>query len=117
MGFEVYVQNFPGGGGKRQVSNGGGNNPRWRWYGRELFYYAGDGTLMAVEVKSGERFEVGATVSLFEFRAGTLLSTAPYAVTRDGQRFLINERVDLEPNAPLTVVTNWTAELRRSVSR
>jgi len=111
--FEVYVQNFPGGGGKRQVSNGGGNTPRWRWYGRELFYYAGDGKLMAVQVKSGESFEVGATVSLFEFRAGTLLSTTPYAVTRDGQRFLINERVDLEPNAPLTVVTNWTAELKK----
>jgi len=57
---------------------------------------------------------VGESVSLFEFRAGTLLVTfTPYAVTADGQRFLINAVVDAEPNAPLTVVTNWTADLKK----
>jgi hypothetical protein len=57
---------------------------------------------------------VGAAVSLFEFRAGSItFSFAPYAVTADGQRFLINAVVDAEPNVPLTVVFNWSAELRR----
>jgi len=108
------VQSFPGG-GKWQVSNGGGNSPRWRRDGRELFYYAGDGKLMAAQVRVGESFEVGATISLFEFRAGTVLTIyTPYAVTADGQRFLINEVVETEPNAPLTVVVNWTAEAQRS---
>jgi hypothetical protein len=37
----------------------------------------------------------------------------PYAVTSDGQRFLINAVVDTEPNAPLTVVTNLTAEVKK----
>jgi eukaryotic-like serine/threonine-protein kinase len=108
--YEVYVQSFPGGGGKRQVSKGGGNHPRWRRDGRELFYYTRDGKLMASPAPRGERFDVGAAVSLFEFRAGSItFSFAPYAVTADGQRFLLNAVVDTEPNAPLTVVTNWAA--------
>jgi Tol biopolymer transport system component len=108
--YEVYVQSFPAGGGKRQVSNGGGIGPRWRRDGRELFYYAADGKLMAAPMRSGEGFETGAQVSLFEFRAGTIDNTfTPYAVTGDGQRFLINAVVETEPNAPLTVVVNWAA--------
>src|SRR5262245_716825 len=95
--YEVYVQSFPGGVGKRQVSNGGGNSPRWRRDGQELFYYARDGKLMATKVRGGESFEVGATKSLFEFRAGTVLTIyTPYDVTADGQRFLINAVVDTE---------------------
>jgi Tol biopolymer transport system component len=112
--FEVYVQSFSGGGGKRQISNGGGSGPRWRRDGRELFYYAGDGKLMAAQVRSGESLELGAVVQLFEFRAGTIWDFfTPYAVTADGQRFLINAVVDTEPNAPLTAVVNWAADLRR----
>jgi hypothetical protein len=112
--YEVYVQSFPEGVSKRQVSNGGGNHPRWRRDGRELFYYAGDGKLMAAPVRSGESFEVGAPVSLFKFRAGTLGEIfAPYVVKGDGQRFLINAVMDPEPNAPLTVVVNWAAEARK----
>ena len=49
-------------------------------------------------------------VSLFEFRSGTAQTLyPPYAVTADGQRFLINAIVETEPNAPLTVVVNWAA--------
>jgi Tol biopolymer transport system component len=108
--FEVYVQSFPDGSSKRQVSNGGGNYPRWRQNGQELFYYARDGKLIATQVRTGENFEmIGAPVSLFDFRAGSLVTFAPYAVTNDGQRFLINAVVEMEPNAPLTVAPNWTA--------
>jgi hypothetical protein len=75
-----------------------------------LFYYAGDGKLMAAPAPRGESFEVGSAVSLFEFRSGTVpFILAPYAVTADGQRFLINAIVETEPNAPLTVVVNWVA--------
>ena len=111
--LEVYVQGYPGGGGKRQISTGGGDIPRWRRDGRELFYYTGDGKLMAAPVKSGENFETGAAVSLFEFRAGTVQSFAPYAVTADGQRFLINAVVETAPSAPLTVVVNWAAGMKK----
>jgi Tol biopolymer transport system component len=112
--YEVYVQSFPRGGGMRQVSTGGGRGPLWRRDGRELFYYAGDGKLMAAPVKSGESFEMDRAISLFEFRAGTrLVPFAPYAVAGDGQRFLINEVVETKPNASLTVLVNWAAGLRR----
>jgi hypothetical protein len=81
---------------------------------RELFYYAGDGKLMAAPVRSSESFEVGAPVPIFEFRAGTLSTIlAPYAVTAEGQRFLINTVVETEPNAPLTVVVNWAAGVKK----
>ena len=72
-----------------------------------MYYYAGDGKLMAAQAPRGENFEMGAAVSLFEFRAATLLNIfASYAVTADGQRFLIDAVVDTEPNAPLTVVAS-----------
>jgi hypothetical protein len=108
--YEVYVQSFREGGGRRQVWNGGGASPRWRQDGRELFYYARDGKLMAASVRSSESLEVGTPVPLFEFRAGTPPGFAPYAVMADGQRFLINAVVDTEPNAPQTVVVNWAAK-------
>jgi Tol biopolymer transport system component len=111
--YEVYVQSFPGGGGKRQVSTDGGSGLCWRRDGRELFYHAGDGKLMAVPVSSGESLEVGAAVALFEFRGGTIGVNAPYVVTADGQHFLINAVVETEPNAPLTVVVNWAAEAKK----
>ncbi len=81
--YEVYVQSFPAGGGKRQISTAGGNGPRWA--GNELFYHAPDGRLMAVTVKSGTGFEASAPVRLFEFRPGGNLITPYYSVTKDGQ--------------------------------
>jgi len=112
--YEVYVQSFPGGGGKRQLSTGGGNNPRWRRDGKELFYYSSDGKLMEVPVKGGESLEIGIAVPLFEFRAGnSVLALAPFAVNADGQRFLINAVAEKDAAAPLTVVVNWISELKR----
>jgi hypothetical protein len=69
---------------------------------------------MAAQLRSGESLEVDEAVSLFEFRAGTFLVTfTPYAVTSDGQRFLINAVVETDPNAPLTAVINWAADLKK----
>ncbi len=111
--YEVYVLSFPESAGKRQISTKGGMGPNWSRDGKELYYYTLDGTLMAVEVKSGERFEVGVLRRLFEFRAGNgLITVAPYAVSSDGQRFLLNTLVDESGGAPLTIVLNWTAGLR-----
>ena len=65
---------------------------------------------MAAPAQRGASFEVSSAVSLFEFSSGTVpVIVAPYAVTADGQRFLINAVVETEPNAPLTVVANWAA--------
>jgi len=109
--YEVYVQSFPAGGGKRQISTAGGLGPRWA--GNELFYHAPDGKLMAITVKSGTGFEASAPVPLFEFRPGGNLITPYYVVTKDGQKFLLSTIVDTEAAAPLTVVINWAAEVKR----
>ncbi len=112
--FEVYVQRYPDHGGKQQISVNGGIGPHWRRDGKELFYYATDGKLMAVPVGNGESFGPGGAAPLFEFRSGSNSAIiAPYTVTGDGQRFLVNAIVDAEPRAPLTVVVNWAAGAKK----
>jgi Tol biopolymer transport system component len=112
--YEVYVQSFPTAGGKRQISTKGGLGPQWRRDGKELFYYASDGKLMAVEVKSEASFEPGVARELFEFPSGSdIPALAPYSVSGDGKQFLINALVDESDGAPLTVVVNWMAGLKR----
>jgi len=92
---EVYVRDFPAGDRKWQVSSGGGLMPRWRGDGNELFYLALDGTLMAVSVRAEKTtLELGAARALFatglRFLPAFKNRTNQYAVSRDGERFLIN---------------------------
>jgi hypothetical protein len=109
---EVYVAPFPGPGGKRQISTGGGGTPRWRRDGKELFYLAPDRRLMSVEVfGKGVAFEIGAVRPLFRTRAAAPALT--YDVTADGQRFLVINSVEEEESSPLTLVVNWNAGLKR----
>ena len=91
------------------MSTNGGDFPVWRRDGRELFYRALDGTLMAVPVASGADFAPGAPIRLFQTRAalsglgiGTFYDVAP-----DG-RFLINVFVE-RTAPPANVVVNWRA--------
>jgi Tol biopolymer transport system component len=64
--FEIFVQSFPNPDVKIQVSNSGGNFPRWRRDRKELFYRATDGRLMVVSVRgSGRGLEFGTPVALF----------------------------------------------------
>jgi len=80
--------------------------------GKELFYIAVDGKLMAVDVKLGATFEAGVPKTLFGTRVLSLTDFRNhYAVTADGQRFLINSTIE-ETTAPISVVVNWTANLK-----
>jgi serine/threonine protein kinase/Tol biopolymer transport system component len=110
--FEVYLRAFPSGEGTRQVSTGGGLSPLWRKDGREIYFQAPDGTLMAAAVEPGAAFEVRPPVPLFAFRPAAVLTTPFYSPAPDGRRFLISAIVDAEPGAPLTVVLDWAALLR-----
>jgi Tol biopolymer transport system component len=95
--------------GKWQVSTDGGNSPRWRGDGRELFYAAGR-KIMAAEVNGkGNSFEMATPRPLFSAALGS--GTPPYDVSSDGKRFLINTPGEGE-NPPLTLVTNWMARLQ-----
>ncbi|MGO9259373.1 MAG: protein kinase domain-containing protein [Bryobacteraceae bacterium] len=108
--YEVYVQTFPGKEGKWQVSAKGGTRPVWSRDGKELFYIAEGHKLMAVEVRSGVQFEHGVPKALFEARTPT---GASFDVTRDGKRFLLINSLAQEANAPMTVVINWHAGVKK----
>jgi Tol biopolymer transport system component len=110
----VYVQPFLRTGGKSRVSPDGGHQPVWRADGQELFYLAADGTMMTVPIDATAQFEAGAAQALF--RTGVAAATFfrhHYAVTKDGQRFLVNAPSQQSGGAKLTVVVNWTAAIQK----
>ena len=110
--LEIYVQPFPEAKEKWQVSTGGGNDPRWRADGKELFYLSGDGKLMVVGVKPGSSFEAGVPKTLFDLAPLRAVVTV-YAVTADGQRFFFVTRGEATANLQFTVVVNWMAEAKK----
>jgi Tol biopolymer transport system component len=113
--YEVYVAPFPGPGGKWQVSTAGGDWPRWRRDGKEIFYVAPapDEKLMAAVVNGGgSAFEVGAVQPLFDMRGEAPNQSRMYDVSPDGQRFLVNTLAEEAASAPITLVVNWRALLK-----
>jgi Tol biopolymer transport system component len=118
--YEIYAQTFPAPGGKWQISRDGGVSAKWRADGKEIFYYAGDGQLMAVPVMSNNAaLEVGTAVPLFKARMLVGPTAAfgfrrQYDVTPDGKRFLINAPIeDTTASSAITVVLNWPAALKK----
>ncbi|HXO41684.1 MAG TPA: protein kinase [Thermoanaerobaculia bacterium] len=111
---EVYVQTFPAAGGKWQISTDGGDQAQWRADGKELFFLGLDRKLRAVAVKTDHGFEPGMQRVLFEARTTVpagLASRASYAVSGDGQRFLVDKVVSDGGRIPITVVLDWTRDL------
>ena len=112
--YEIYIQPFPGPGGKVPISAGGGAQVRWRRDGKELFYIAVDGQLMAVPIQlgaSGQTADVGAAVPLFTTHVGGALAQGvtrqQYDVSPDGRRFLMNTLADAANLSPITLILNW----------
>jgi Tol biopolymer transport system component len=111
--FEVFVAAFPSFAEKRQVSSGGGQRPFWRKDGREILYEALDGSLMSAEIKTGPRIDVGIPKTLFQVPLKSNLPGPDVAASGDGKRFLIVENVQSKQETQVTVVLNWTAELKQ----
>jgi eukaryotic-like serine/threonine-protein kinase len=114
--WEIYVTSFPQPRGKWQVSSGGGEQPRWRGDGKELFYLSFDGKMMAAPVTTGANFDVGTPAALFQATPRQPVSNNDqfvYDVSRDGQRFLINTQVKPAQTQPMSVILNWDAELKK----
>lgn len=111
---EVYVRDLSGSGGRWQISNSEGEEPRWSRDGRKLFFRSG-GTFFAVEIETSPAFRAGVPRMLFKgifnFRSNTGIS---YDVAPSGDRFLMLRPAD-ENAAPaqIRVVINWKEELRR----
>jgi serine/threonine-protein kinase len=115
---EIYVQPYPGPGGKWQISTEGGAEPVWNPNGRELFYRGGN-RMMAVDVISQPTFSAGRPRMLFEGEYLAVqfpLTAAAYDVTADGQRFLMVKETQAPTAATqINVVLNWFEELKRRV--
>jgi Tol biopolymer transport system component len=114
--WEIYVTSFPEPRGKWQVSAGGGEQPRWRGDGKELFYISSDGKIMAAPVTTGANFDASTPVALFQVtprQPVPIYDLFVYDVSRDGQRFLINTELKQAGSAPMSIVLNWTAKLNK----
>jgi eukaryotic-like serine/threonine-protein kinase len=119
--YQIMVQSFPDPTrGRWQITAQGGIEPKWRRDGRELYYLAFDGKLMAVpikETKPGQPFEAGTpTTTLFQTPLTVSRNQIPrdrrYDVAPDG-RFLIATPVTAGGPEPVTAVVNWTAAIEK----
>jgi Tol biopolymer transport system component len=115
--YEIYVQPYPGPGGKWQITTEGGAEPVWNPNGRELFYRSGD-KMMVVDIATQPGFTAGKPRILFEGRYElSPVQNANYDISPDGQRFLMLKSSEQEQAAPtqINVVLNWFEELKRRV--
>jgi hypothetical protein len=108
----VYVQPFPRAGWKNRISPNGGRNPHWRADGRELFYLDAAGMMTAVPIDLTANSPAGLPKTLFPVGAVSTIHNM-YAVTRDGQRFLVNRPQNTATATPLTVIVNWTSAFQK----
>jgi len=100
---------------RRQVSNSGGSQPRWRKDGRELFYLSTDAKLMSVAIGPGPVVESGPPKVLFQTKIVFNQGVDQFDATADGKRFLLLEAFDRpqEVRTPITVVLNWIDDIKR----
>jgi Tol biopolymer transport system component len=106
---EVYVQAFPEGGRRWQVSTGGGTSPVWARNGEEMFYRRGD-TVMAASIEHGVAFRSGTPRVVFKTEL-----VGPVDVGRDGRLLMIEpEKEDVITE--LSIIVNWFGELKRLTS-
>lgn len=111
--WEVYIVGFPQGEGKWQVSTGGGQQPRWRRDGRELFFLATGNKLMAAEVREkAVSPEIGAPQSLFQITPDANPYRS-YDVTGDGKKFVVVTHPPEQYAKAITIISNWTALLEK----
>ena len=109
---QVYLTRFPHPGAKYQVSKDGGVQPVWSKDGKTLYYLDPYRKLTAVDIQtSGEAVQIGAAKPLFTVGIRHSISTEAYDIARDG-RFLVVDSIT-ESTAPLVLVTNWDAELKK----
>ena len=106
--WEVFVEGFPAGGSRHQISVSGGAQAIWRRDGKELFYVAPDGMLMAVAVVPGPDWVPAKPRPLFPTRMRPLYAPYPYTydVSSDGRRFLMSE-VRAGTGPVISILTDW----------
>jgi Tol biopolymer transport system component len=112
---EVYIGAFPPAAGPIPISRAGGRAPRWRGDGRELFFLTPDGTMISASIEFLPGKAPVAKVPAPLFATGLVLPETfhPYAVTQDGNRFLLPVKVDRLDLTPITVVLGWQSPAQK----
>ena len=112
---EVYVAPVDDARAKYRVSATGGIAPRWGRDGKELLYITQDGNLVSVPLVVGPLVQRGTPTTMFKldslYDAANLRGNAAYELTPDGQRLLVNRVLRDSAQVPLTLLSNWTAQL------
>jgi hypothetical protein len=108
---EIFVQRFPEGGGKWQITRSGGSEPYWTKGGNEIIFRDRSGNFFAVPVEYGDTFRAGVPEPLFQSSVIPLIMRNYYQVAPDGERFLLLEPVTEGSALPTSVVLNWTTGL------
>ena len=110
--FEIYVQQFPGPGGKWQVSADGGLQPAWSADGKTIYFQSLDSKIMAAPVEDGATFSAGVPQALFPAPILPGQRRNSFLVTSDGKKFLILAPVGKERATPMVLILNWPAALK-----
>jgi Tol biopolymer transport system component/predicted Ser/Thr protein kinase len=108
---QVYAVSFPAIGQRMQLSTDGGVQPRWRRDDKELYYLAPDGAMMAVAFPPAANS--AAPRALFNSGLAPDDARDQFAVSPDGERFLLELPAPDSGAVPVTVVVNWTAGLAK----
>jgi len=114
--FEIYVGSFEEPERRWQVSTKGGQSPRWRADGKEIFYVEPGGLLTATRLDTdGAVVRPGSSEELFEMATYWQSTWQGYGVSPDGSRFLIQKPVSGEDPSTnsLVLVTDWRAARSR----
>jgi dipeptidyl aminopeptidase/acylaminoacyl peptidase len=110
--WEVYLQGFPRSNRKWPISTAGGSQPRWRRDGREIYFVDPKSTLYAVGVNLGAKVQIAQPRNLFPISLGDYAMAGRYAVTADGERFLVNIDDNSDTQA-IHIIINWPAALKK----
>jgi Tol biopolymer transport system component len=109
---EIYVQPYPPTGESKRVSIDGGRQPFWSHDGKELYFVNEARKFYALDVDaSSGQFKFGEARYLFDLRSHVFNTRNSYVPSRDGKRFLVNMLLE-SGDAPISVITNWTAGLK-----
>jgi Tol biopolymer transport system component len=110
--FEVYVLQLGPGGGRWQISSGGGRRSEWSKDGTELYYFDFDWNFFAVPIAPDQSFTIGQPRKLFNQRLVTTgWGQHRYDVTSSKEKFLMNVPMERTGGGEFVVVLNWYREL------
>jgi hypothetical protein len=106
---EAYVQSFPAGAGKWQISTEGGSSPRWRRDGRQIFFLDLRGRILSVAFENAGSLVPGAP----RVSADSVSEISAFDPSPDGQRFLIISPLADRAHLPLHLIAHWSADFEK----